>query len=504
MTSRFRFWILAGSLVVAGTSLAFTQISGGSDKDGKREPVNVHLVVDNTPIPRQGNLTTSFAPMVKKVSPSVVKVFTTTKPKNVSATDSPFLSDPFFRRFFGEQFGSDGTERRFKTPAQHGLGSGVLVTKDGYILTNNHVVENADDIRVALTPDRKEYTAKVVGTDPRSDLAVLKIDADKDLPYATLGDSDGIEIGDLVLAIGNPFGIGQTVTMGMVSATGRATLGLDYEDFIQTDAAINPGNSGGALVDAEGRLIGINTAILSRSGGNNGIGFAIPVNLARTVMQSLVEHGHVVRGFLGVLIQDVTPDLAREFNLPDSHGALVTEVNPDTPAEKADLKTGDVIVRFDGKKVDDSRHLKLQVAQTAPGSKVPVEIIRDGKSRELTVRLEELQGDKLALNDEGSRSNHHDPLDGVTVSDLDRQTRRDFDLPGNLTGALVTRVDENSAAYMSGLREGDVILEIDHEKVKDADQAVELSDHISKKSVLLRIWSKGGSRFMVVNEDKIG
>src|SRR5205814_3377355 len=212
-----------------------------------------------------------------------------------------------------------------------------------------------------------DYTAKVIGTDPKSDIAVLKIDTKKSLPTATAGDSEKLEVGDVVLAVGNPFGIGQTVTMGIVSATGRATLGMDYEDFIQTDAAINPGNSGGALVDAQGRLIGINTAIISRSGGNQGIGFAIPVNLARYVMESIINNGHVTRGYLGVMIQDVTPALAKEFKLKDSGGALVGEVTADSPAEKAGLKTGDIITEFDGKKVSDSRHLKLEVARIHPG-----------------------------------------------------------------------------------------------------------------------------------------
>ena len=227
------------------------------------------------------------------------------------------FNDPFWRRFFGDQFGGQMPNRQFNTPRQHGLGSGVIVTKDGYILTNNHVVDNADEVKVTLQ-DGREFTAKVIGRDPKSDVAVIKIDA-KDLPVVPMADSDKVQVGDIVLAIGNPFGVGQTVTTGIVSATGRGNLGIeDYEDFIQTDAAINPGNSGGALVDVEGRLIGINTAIFSRSGGNQGIGFAIPSDLARNVMDSLIKYGHVTRGYLGVMIQDVTPALAKEFKLKDT------------------------------------------------------------------------------------------------------------------------------------------------------------------------------------------
>ena len=309
------------------------------------------------------------------------------------------------------------------------------------------------------------------------------------------------------MAVGNPFGIGQTVTMGIVSAMGRATLGLDYEDFIQTDAAINPGNSGGALVDAEGRLIGINTAILSRSGGNQGIGFAVPSNLARSVMESLIKNGRVIRGFMGVNIQDVTPNLAKEFNLPENTiGALVAEVTSRSPAEKAGLKSGDVITEFNGKPVKDSRHLKLQVADLAPGTKVPVKIMRDGEQKSLEVVLKEFpKDDALAKRDQGDKeSTSSDTLDGVTVGDIDAAARRQLRLPATLKGALVVQVDESSASYEAGLREGDVILEINHKAVRTADDAVQLSDKIKDKHILLRIWSRGGSRYLVVDESKAG
>jgi serine protease Do len=359
-------------------------------------------------------------------------------------------------------------------------------------------------VKVALQ-DGREFTAKVIGRDPKSDIAVIKIDA-KDLPAVAMADSDKVEVGDVVLAVGNPFGIGQTVTTGIVSATGRAgAIGLDYEDFIQTDAAINPGNSGGALVDAEGRLIGINTAILSRSGGNQGIGFAIPVNLARDVMESLVKDGHVTRGYLGVMIQDVTPDLATEFKLKDSTGALVGDVTPKSPAEKAGLRNGDIIVEFNGKKVTDSRHLKLEVARISPGESVPVKILRDGSTKNLEVKVKEVPGtENLAKNDDRNNKDDNGTLNGVTVGDLDSRARQQFDLPASVKGVVITEVQPDSAAAEAGLKPGDVIQEINRQPVKTAEEAVHLTEKTDTKRTLLRVWRTGGSHYVVVDESKAG
>jgi serine protease Do len=306
-----------------------------------------------------------------------------------------------------------------------------------------------------------------------------------------------------VLAVGNPFGIGQTVTTGIVSATGRAGgVGLDYEDFIQTDAAINPGNSGGALVDAEGRLIGINTAILSRTGGNNGIGFAIPVNLARDVMTSLVRDGKVTRGYAGMWIQDINPALAKEFNLKDYSGAIVTDVAPNSPAEKAGLKNGDVIVEYNGKRVADSRHLKLQVGRTQPGETVPVKVFRDGSTKVVDLKIKELESDERVAKNSHSDSNAEDTgtLNGVTVSDLDQQARRQFDLPQHVHGVVVTDVAADSAAAEAGIKPGDVIQEINHKPVKTAEEAVKMTEKTDTKTTLLRVWSNGGSHYVVVDE----
>jgi serine protease Do len=497
-SDQVRYALLGGTLVVATSALAFSQLNE-NEHDTKAPPV--HLSVNDAPIKRDGHFTTSFAPVVKKVAPSVVKVFTTSTLKQPQFRGVPF-NDPLLRRFFGEEFGGR-MPPNWKAPKQHGLGSGVIVTKDGYILTNNHVVDNADEIKVALMPDGEEYQAKVIGKDPKTDIAVLKIEA-TDLPYIQLADSDKIEVGDLVLAVGNPFGIGQTVTMGMVSATGRGNVGVDYEDFIQTDAAINPGNSGGALVDAEGRLIGINTAILSGSGGNQGIGFAVPINLASEVMKSLVENGRVVRGYLGVYIQEVTPRIAREFNLKDSNGALVADVIPDSPAEKSGFESGDVILEYNGKPVRDSRHFRLQVAQTAPGKKVPVKLLRDGKTKELTVTLKELSERGGLAKADSAREKSGETLQGVAVADLTPQVRSELEVPRNVKGALVTGVDEESAAFEAGLREGDVIMEINRKPVDSAEKAVALTENAKEKTTLLRVWSKGGSRYLVVDESNEG
>lgn len=493
--SKARLAVIAAAMIGVGAQFAFQNVKA---TDQKAPPVTVH--VDNTPVNREGKLTTSFAPVVKKVSPSVVRINITGK-KAASPEMSEF-NDPLLRRFFGEQFGN-GRGRRAPMPRPHGVGSGVIVTQDGYILTNNHVVENADKVEVKMD-DGREFTAKVVGTDPKSDLAVVKVEA-TGLPYASLADSDKIEVGDMVLAIGNPMGVGQTVTSGIISATGRATLGLDYEDFIQTDAAINPGNSGGGLVDAEGRLIGINTAILSRSGGNQGIGFAVPVNLAKNVMEQLIQNGRVVRGFMGVYMQDVTPALAKQFDLKDARGALVSEVNAGSPAEKAGIKNGDIITEFNGKPIQDSRRLKLAVGATAPGTKTPIKVLRDGKSKSFELVLKELPNDQIAKNEKANPADDTDALQGVAVTDISPSLRQQFELPRDLKGAVVTDIDEDSAAYEAGLRPGDVIVELDRKPVGDAEDAVELSKNIKdKSSILLRVWSKGGIRFLVVDESKVG
>ena len=487
---------LGGALLLTSSVLGFEH-KPATEGNGK----TLNVPMDETAVPRSAGPYESFAPVVKKVAPAVVKVVvTTSRAGNVPDQQGPGFDDPFWRHFFG---GPMMPQRQMPAPLEHGLGSGVIVTKDGYILTNNHVVDGAKDVQVTLQ-DGREFRAKVIGRDSKSDIAVIKIDADN-LPTVRFADSQKVQVGDIALAIGNPFGVGQTVTHGIVSATDRGGMGIeDYEDFIQTDAAINPGNSGGALVDADGRLIGINTAILSRSGGNQGIGFAIPSDLARSVMTSLVEYGHVTRGYLGVMIQDVTPSLAKEFNLKQNTGALVGDVLPNGPAEKSGLKDGDVVLQFNGKKVPTGRDLKLTVAETKPGTKVPVEIMRNGSTKTIEVTVGQLPGPQNLAQNNGGNKQDTGTLQGVGVSDLNGQARQQFKIPETVQGAIVTQVQPNSAASQAGLKPGDVIESINRHPVKDAEQAVQLTENAKDKHTLLRVWSDGGSHYVVVDESQTG
>src|SRR6266705_3310956 len=384
-----------------------------SGKSTNNPPVKLN--VQETPLTRDVKAATSFAPIVKKVAPSVVNIYST-----MIIRDRP-RTNPLLEGFFGDRFNEQLQPREHK---EQGLGSGIIVTADGYILTGNHVIEGAEKVKVALASGQKEYDARIIGTDPATDVAVLKIEDGKDLPAAIIADSDKVEVGDTVLAIGNPFAVGQTVTMGIVSAIGRGGFGVTgYENFIQTDASINPGNSGGALVDAEGRLIGINTWIISRSGGSQGIGFAVPINMARYVMDRLTREGKVTRGYLGINPQSLSIGLAKEFNLPDdSSGVMVGGVMPGTAAEKAGLKNGDVILEINGKKMTDPRTLQLLVAQMSPGSKVTLRILRGEPGRTptektLTATLIELPQEAMAGRSRSSPAEHGrsslDALEGV-------------------------------------------------------------------------------------------
>jgi serine protease Do len=478
----------------------------------KEERTPPKIVVDETAVERDGKFTTSFAHVIKKAAPSVVNISATRTLRERDLRGMhPFFNDPAFREFFGDEppigpggpgrQGGPGSSRSQKTQA---LGSGVIVSEDGYIMTSNHVIEGADEVKVSLNGG-KEYIAKVIGTDPPTDTAVLKVEA-TGLPAITLANTDKLEVGDVALAIGNPFGIGQTVTMGIVSATGRGGLDiLPYEDFIQTDASINMGNSGGALVDAQGRLIGINTAILSRTGGNQGVGFAIPINMGRMVMEQLISGGRVARGYLGVKLQELTPDLAESLELQDQSGALVGEVMEGAPAAEAGIKPGDLVVEYNGRKVADYRQLRLMVSQTPPKSKATFKVLRDGKTRTVNVTLAELPSERALSGfirpGDPERPDTGETLEGVEVSDLDARSRRQFNIPGHVRGALVTNVDPNSnaaEALPQPLRPGDVILEIERKPVTNADEAVELSNNFKGKKVLLRVWSRGSAGYVTV------
>ncbi len=443
----------------------------------------------------------SYADVIKKVTPSVVTI-ESTRTIQLRQFQNPFQGDQMWRRFFDPDPDSDpGNQRpsrdRSRKLRQESLGSGVVVTEDGYILTNNHVVEGADEdgIMVVLPDGKTKYQATVIGRDPRTDLAVLKVEAKRKLPAVTLADSDKLEVGDVVLAVGNPFGIGQSVSSGIVSALGRGfgILGRQgYEDFIQTDAAINKGNSGGALVDAEGRLVGINQSIASPSGGNAGVGFAVPVNLARTVLEQLVADGRIVHGYLGVSLQPLTPELADAFKLPDASGALVGGVQPNTPAAKAGIRAGDVIIDFNGKPVTDSAHLRLLVAQTAPDTAVTFKALRKGGEQSFNVKLGE-HPDDAAVKGGGSSQTEDEvlpALSGVELSDLNWRLRRQYNIPGRVNGALVTSVEEDSAAAQAGLRPGDVITEVNQQSVKSSDEISELADKAKGKNLLLQVYTQ--------------
>ena len=370
-------------------------------------------------------------------------------------------------------------------------------------MTNNHVIEGAEEIRVYLPHSRRTLPARVVGTDPATDIAVLKVEA-KDLPAAVLGDSDKIEVGDVVLAIGNPFGVGQTVTVGIVSAKGRGGIGIaDYEDFIQTDASINPGNSGGPLVDGAGRVIGINTAILSRSGGYQGIGFAVPINMARYVLEQIVKHGRVERGYLGLVFQDLTADLAEFFGVKGTKGVIVSEVKPGSPAEQAGFRAGDVIVKYDGQSVTDSHQLRVLIGQTRPGTQVEIVFLRDGRQHRVTVRLERLPlrrraGLSLRRRWQEPSRPQLPPLAGVQIANLDIRYRYRFQIPTRIQGVVIVEVAPNTPAEEAGLQPGDVILEINRIPVRSVTEAVQVARTVRGPKVLLRIWRDGVTRYLVV------
>ena len=466
------------SLLVA-TAMAGLQAAGNSDSA-------ITLKRDPEPVGHAQPESASFADIVKRVSPSVVKI----------TTQLPFrkmVPLPGFPGLDGER-GAPGIPRG-------GVGSGVIISEDGYIATNNHVVDGAEAVTATLS-DGRELNAKVVGRDEQTDIAVIKVEA-ANLPAITFADTAKTEVGDRVLAIGNPFGIGETVTSGIVSAKGRRVGILadvqGYEDFIQTDAAINPGNSGGALVDIGGRLVGINTAILSRSGGSQGVGLAVPANMVAQVADSLVRTGKVVRGFLGVGVQNITPGLAESFGLKGNKGALVSDVVPDSPAAASGLREGDVILTINGQPVADANEVKLKVSSLSPGTKINLEVLRDGETQEFTVVSGRRPGIARSGESIGTRRDEG-ALKGVAVDDLDPQVRRQLEIPAQIKGAMVTEVAPDSAAARAGLSRGDVILEFNKQPVNSAEDAVALCASAESKKSLLKLWSRGNKVFLVVDE----
>ena len=456
-----------GAQPIAATGVQPTLQTSSQDPMPTAQPVGVPFPANET-----------FIRVSKDAMASVVNISSTRKREETNPNNPiPFYDDPFFRRFFGKEF-----EHRFRREQprrqKQGLGSGVIVSPDGYIVTNNHVVEQADKLTVLLGNKRK-FPARLIGTDPKTDLAVIKID-ETNLPTLRWGDSQSLQVGELVLAVGNPFGLNQTVTMGIISAIGRANMGIvDYEDFIQTDAAINPGNSGGALVNLRGELIGINTAIFSRTGGYMGIGFSIPSNMVKNVMNNLVDHGKVIRGWLGVSIQQLTPELADQFGTPDALGALVGNVVANSPAEEAGVERGDIIRGYNGVNVKDPTHLRSLVAETSPGGTASVSVFRDSKNVELSVAIRELPKDLTATRNLGRQQQKEHALAGIIVEPLS---------PGHLPhnkGVVIRQVQSDSTAGRAGLRRGDIILEINRSSVRNIEDFQQLTEDLAPQTPVL-------------------
>ncbi len=453
-----------------------------------KQKVSVPLTAPN--VPKQVIETSrAFSEIAGSVSPAVVNISTT---KVMSRDTNPLFDDPFFDFF--------NPFREFRTPKkwkEQSLGSGVIVSPDGYIITNNHVIEQADEVRVTLL-DKRSFKAKIIGADSKTDVAVVRIDA-KDLPTVRWGDSDKLQVGEFVLAIGNPFGLSHTVTMGIISAVGRANVGIaDYEDFIQTDAAINPGNSGGPLVNIKGELIGINTAIFSRSGGYQGIGFAVPSNMVRLVMDQLEKRGKVTRGWLGVTIQELTPELSQKFGVKNGKGALVGDVAKGSPAERAGIRRGDIILEFNGKGIKDVGNLRNMVAQCKVGSEVNLTILRGDKEYAFRVVIAELPKEiSEASSGNAPEESPNEGLAGLSVMELTKEVARQLGLHKEERGVVVVRVEPGSNAEEAGMRKGDVIQEIDRKKVEKLADYNRIISTLGLGDTVLLFLNRSGKKFYV-------
>ncbi|MDZ7331598.1 MAG: DegQ family serine endoprotease [candidate division KSB1 bacterium] len=480
--------VIAGLIISANFNLIFNGFA--SNEPAATKSIQADYRAADSPasiMPADPQLSSSDA--LVQLEQAYIQVAENVKPWVVTITSAKIIRyrqffnpwDEFFN-FFGEpdqrRRRDDSGEREFR---QEGLGSGVIVSSDGYILTNNHVVQEADEIRV-ITADKKDYVAKLVGRDEKTDVAVVKIDA-KNLPFARMGDSDKIRVGQIVMAIGNPFSqqLQQTVTEGIISAKGRSNIGIaSYEDFIQTTAAINPGNSGGALVNLRGELIGINTAIVSQSGGFNGIGFAIPINMARRVMEILIDKGYVVRGYLGVTPQAIDEEMVQALGLENSQGALIASVEKGTPADKAGLKEQDVVLEVDGRKVVDDNDFRLRIAERNPGDKVRLKIVRDGKIKEITVTLTERPDDRPPAQ----MSARETEKLGIRVANLTRERARQYGFEDDEEGVIVVGVDQGSAASRKGIRVGDLIISVNRQPVTNVREYESIIDELKPGDVV--------------------
>lgn len=473
-------------ILVAGVSLYAKQKIVTGDAANAPKPVNARQApFDRSALP-------GFSGLVKEVTPAVVNISTTTVVKGAGLNErmvnpfKDFFGNDFFERFFG-----DAPRREYK---QRSLGSGFIIDKVGHILTNNHVVEKASSIRVKLT-DGKEYEAKVIGRDPKTDIALIKINAKNSLPVAVVGDSDKLEVGDWVLAIGNPFGLERTVTSGIVSAKGRVIGQGPYDDFIQTDASINPGNSGGPLFNLKGEVVGINTAIVS---GGQGIGFAIPVNVAKTLLPQLKNKGKITRGWLGVVIQKVTPELAKNFGIKESEGALVSDITEDSPASKADIRRGDVIVSFDGHKIKEMDQLPRMVAETEIGRRVRIGLVREGRRHDVDAVVGELKDEK---KESAEAAPEIEKNFGLVVQNISADIARHLSLKDR-RGVIITDIHPGSPAEEADLRPGDIIREINRKPIKNMDDFRETMKKVNAKDgVVMLVKRENVSFYAAIREE---
>ena len=443
----------------------------------------------------------AFRSIAKKALPAVVFINVESTIEVESQMSHPFFrNDPFFDQFFGRGWRQFDQPQEKKERKQQGQGSGFIISSDGYILTNSHVVENATRITVTLSDDRK-FDAKLIGADPKTEVALIKLDKVENLPIVELGDSEQLEVGEWVLAAGNPFGLSQTVTAGIVSALGRTDTQLtEYGNFIQTDAAINPGNSGGPLLNIDGKVVGINTAIMTRSGGNMGIGFAIPINQAIAIKEQLINHGKVSRSVLGVYIQDVNEELAKKFDLDDVKGILISDIIEDSAAEEAGLQGGDVIIEFEGKPTGKLGSFRNKVAATPPNTIVKLKIVRDGKYKDIEVTTRAM--DVLTINDISEEVSDTLEKIGINVTSLDSEEAKALSLNAE-SGVLISEVSEGSSAWRAGIQPGQIITNVNRKPVNNIeDFSKAIQESSQNDSVLFLITDGKGSRFVVINIDK--
>lgn len=486
-------------LIPHSTAAVKDMIEGKLSPEDKKDPGRVVETIK--PAPGLLDLQSSFSEISERLNPCVVNISTTKKVKMQHPFfDDFFGNDDMFEKFFNRRPRGGGKDREME---QQSLGSGFIIRSDGYILTNNHVVEQADEVYVLLTgmDDEEKIKAEIVGTDPDTDLAVLKIDTDKELSAVPLGDSDKAKVGDWAIAIGNPFGFQNTVTVGIVSAKSRDIQMGPYTDFIQTDAAINPGNSGGPLINIRGEVIGVNSAIFSRSGGYMGVGFAIPINLAREIMDSLIESGHYSRGYLGITFQEIDEKLARAYGLDEPEGALVTNVMDDTPASKAGLEVGDVIIEVEGKKIDTGKTLQREVASQGAGNKISVVVLRDGKKKTFSLTLMERPTEMTASG--ANKLPEKDSMElGIQVQNLDDELKGQLGSKAD-EGVVVMGVDPGSPAYDAGIQKGDVIIKANRKKVASTADLSKIIKSLSPGDDLLVVVERQGyNRFLVIETSK--